>query len=456
MLPRKWMQAALIAAALFAIPGCGFDLPKPDDSMPGEDYSEGDAFDWKAYEGTRIKVILAQHPWASLVQGHIGEFEELTGIKVNLEIFPEQQARQKLAVVLAAGGQDVDAFMTAIHNERYWYHQSGWYEDLGKYLNDPRMTFAGYDFHDLFEGTRNLGVAPDGTVTSIPFTVNPMIFYYRKDLFEQAGLHPPRTLDEVRAYAEILHRPPEVYGFVNRGLRNANVYPWATILREMGGDFFAVDGKNPALNSEAAVRATEWYGRMLREFGPPGVTGFNWNESIAFFAQGRAAMGYESANFTAVFEDPEQSAVAGRVGYMLVPPDARTGIVDASSGAAGLAVSKGSTKKEAAWYFVQWATGKEMMLRAQLAGVGTSRRSAWESEEFKHNTKMPADWIEAFQEALNITGLWIPPLKGTNEFRDILGIEIQSVIQGADPRTAMDRAQKAVEEFMARESRGVR
>jgi multiple sugar transport system substrate-binding protein len=221
----------------------------------------------------------------------------------------------------------------------------------------------------------------------------------------------------------------------------------------MGGSFFAEDGITPTLNTKEAIRATEWYCSMLEQFGPPGVVNFNWNEAISIFAQGEAAMGYDSANFTSRFEDPADSKVVGKVGYMLLPPDASTGIVDAGSGAAGLAISRGSLKKEAAWYFVQWATGKEMTLKAQVSGVGTSRSSAWESEEFKNNTKMPVDWVIAFQEALKITKLSLPPLKGTNEFRNIVGIEIQSVIQGADPKAAMDRAQQAVEKFMIDESK---
>jgi ABC-type glycerol-3-phosphate transport system substrate-binding protein len=171
---------------VFTVSIVGFSLLKPFEqrnsvnegtSDRADNLSENEEnFDWKAYEGTRIRVIFVKHPWVNVIQNHLGEFEKLTGIKVILDTLPEQQARQKLVIVLAAGGQDVDAYMTAIHNEHLLYHQSEWYTDLRKFLDNPKLTSRDYDFKDFYEATRNLGVQPDGSVTSIPFTVNPMMF----------------------------------------------------------------------------------------------------------------------------------------------------------------------------------------------------------------------------------------------------------------------------------------
>lgn len=246
-----------------------------------------------------------------------------------------------------------------------------------------------------------------------------------------------------------------MYGFVNRGMKNANVPVWSFILRSMGGNYFAEDGVTPTLNSEAAIRATEWFGDIMKNYAPPGVIGFNWTEATSLFAQGNAAMSYDGSNFVVQFEDPQKSKVVGKVGYMLLPPDGVTGNQDRNNGMVGLSISYGSRNKEASWLFIQWATGPDMTLRTQLSGLSTLRASIYESEEYKNSKMMPVDWTNCVQEALRLSK-WnlLPDVNGVQEYRDILGIEIQNVIGGVkDARTAMNDAQKNIEEFMKKDTK---
>ncbi|MBU5442291.1 sugar ABC transporter substrate-binding protein [Paenibacillus sp. MSJ-34] len=403
---------------------------------------------WRAYEGKTLRVLFNKHPWSEFIDKNVNEFVDKTGIKVDIEIIPEQQARQKIAVEMAAGGREIDAFMTGLHVEKNIYHFAGWYENLKPYLDNPKLTAAEYDFEDFFEGSRK-SIAVDDFITSLPMDINPILFYYRKDLLEQADIQPPTTWQEVREAAQKLHNPPEVYGYVNRGLRNANVYNWGPVLRSMGGKFFAEDQTTPLLNSEESIRATEWYAGMLKDFGPPGVVNFNWNEAISIFSQGNAAMTFEGANFATQFEDPSKSKVVGKVGYTVLPKDEVTGIRDTNNSLTAVAISSGSGNKEAAWYFIQWATSKEMTIRAQQNGIATTRTSAWQDEEFKNNAKMPQDWIHAVEETLKVAEPNpLPNIKPVQEYRDLVGIEIQAAIGGEDVRTVMERAQKSVEELM--------
>lgn len=68
---------------------------------------------------------------------------------------------------------------------------------------------------------------------------------------------------------------------------------------------------------------------------------------------------------------------------------------------------------------------------------------------------MPVDWTNCVQEALRLSK-WnlLPDVNGVQEYRDILGIEIQNVIGGVkDARTAMNDAQKNIEEFMKKDTK---
>jgi len=51
-----------------------------------------------------------------------------------------------------------------------------------------------------------------GTLFGMPYFLDPRGMYYRKDLFEGAGLEAPQTFADVREAAKALHNPPTMYG----------------------------------------------------------------------------------------------------------------------------------------------------------------------------------------------------------------------------------------------------
>ena len=65
-------------------------------------------FNWKKFSGQTISVSLAKQPWSDFITPKIPEFEQLTGIKVKLEVLPEDQNRQKMAIAFSSGSGVVD------------------------------------------------------------------------------------------------------------------------------------------------------------------------------------------------------------------------------------------------------------------------------------------------------------------------------------------------------------
>jgi len=58
-------------------------------------------------------------------------------------------------------------------------------------------------------------------------SVDYFILYYNKEIFAKAGASVPKTLDEMNALAEKLtDEKAAFYGYVGRGLRNANMTLW--------------------------------------------------------------------------------------------------------------------------------------------------------------------------------------------------------------------------------------
>ena len=98
--------------------------------------------------------------------------------------------------------------------------------------------------------------------------------------------------------------------WVARGQKNANVPVWTTLLLGQGQGTLDGQGKLQT-ETDAAVQAATLYQRLAREFGPPGMAGFNWGERQTSFAQGRAAFWLDGIGFAAPLEDAKRSRVVG-------------------------------------------------------------------------------------------------------------------------------------------------
>ena len=409
-----------------------------------------DAFSWQRFKGSRIFVLLIKHPWSDNTLDFLPDFEKQTGIKAELSVLPEIQARQKAQIEFTSGSGGVDAWYTSLHVEKRRFWKSGWYADLRKFLNDPTMTAPDYDWGDIHPAGKVIATQPDGSVSALPIYLNIDLLFYRKDLFQQKGLKPPKTLNDMEDSAQKLHNPPTMYGYVGRGLKNANAPPWDWLLYCMGGTFMTKEGK-ANINTPEAIKAMDWYAGMLRRFAPPGVLNFNWYECSAVFMQGIVAMYRDSVFFATPFEDKEKSKIVGKVGYIPLP--AGPGGQFSIGGSDALAISPQSKLQGPAWFFAQWATSKQNAIKQMRAGVGMLRTSIWNNPAVKTMTKMPPDSVDAYLESLRIMGATgvnpaLPEIVSVTEYRDIVGVAIQKAIEGAKSEEVLDQAQKEFQELL--------
>ena len=322
-------------------------------------------FNWKRFQGKELYLILSKHPWVEVLEKNIPEFESLSGMKVKWETLPEIQARQKLVVEMTSASGGVDGFFTSLHVEKKRFWKAGWYEPLNRFLQDRALTPADWDVDDIAGGAKSIITQKDGSISALAAFVDAVILFYRKDLYAQKGLKPPKTHAEWEAQAKQFQSPPGLYGAVFRGLKNANATMFSNTQFQFGADFLTKDGK-AALDTKETVAALDWYAGMLRKYGPPGVINFNWYECSASFMQGQVATYFDGINFANQFEDPAKSKIVGKVGYVAMP--AGPGGAFSSLYGTGMAVSSQSRNKEAAYFFAQWATNKQNAARELLAG----------------------------------------------------------------------------------------
>lgn len=397
-----------------------------------------EAFNWKKFAGQTINVSLAKQPWSDFITPKIPEFEQLTGIKVKLEVLPEDQNRQKMAIAFSSGRGDIDVFGSQRHQEGAKYFAAKWYEPLKPYVNNRSLTAPDFDYADFAPQALN-DVTISGEVIGIPLYSELQLLVYRKDLLEQAGLKVPETLDELEAAAKKLtDKSKGQYGICMRGKGAATTTIYSGILHSMGGSWVDAKGE-AAFTTPEAIKAFDYYGRLAREYGPPGATNYHWLQCQGLLAAGSAAFWTDSNIFFAPLLDPKKSTVSDKFGFAMLPAGA-AGRKPAGGGWFLSTYAK-SKHKEAAWYFIQWAISKDNALKAQLASIPTGRVSAWASEEFKKTDKAP-ELTKATLDSLKLSGTpsWGPPFVAVGEIRDVLGGVVIVAIEGGDVKAAAQKA----------------
>jgi multiple sugar transport system substrate-binding protein len=398
------------------------------------------SFDWKRHKGQKITVSLTKNPRADNIQQHHKEFEELTGIRVDAEQMPEQQQRPKMVMELASGNPSFDVTHYSLHVSKRVVGVGHWLEDLRPYLANSALTAPDYAWNDMSAGALRAVTQPDGRIDSLPVETDVWLVYYNKQLFADKGLSFPKTFDEMLATARKLNDPANgIYGFVARGVKNANVPVWTSMLLGQDQETVAADGKTLLTDTAAAVWAAEMYKALLRETTPPGVVGFNWNECQTSFMQGKIGMWMDGIGFTPPLLDPKVSKIVDRVGFGLMPAGPKAHFCPMFTDAVGIPAK--SKAKEAAYLYCQWATGKQMALNMVKFGAGPSPRiSTYTDPTLMQAGPFGQEWLRTVLASVKITRPGLPEIVPVTEFRDVFGIALTNMIGGADAATELKKA----------------
>lgn len=402
---------------------------------------------WDAYKGTTLRVLLNQHPWQAAMTPYFPEFEKLTGIKLQIETYPEAQFRQKVLVELSTGGQNLDAFMMSPGQEGQLYAKSGWVEDMAAYVNNKSITAGNWGFSDFYPSVVN-STKYAGVMTGVPIQTETTMLFYRKDLFQKYNIAVPKTLAQLEAAAKTLNGKDGVVGIALRGKAAAATSQFAPYMYGYGSQWLNGSGQ-ANFTDPKFVQAMNYYTGLIRNYGPQGAVTMSWPEVTSLFAQGKAAMFTDASLFRSIVDDPKSSTVAGKVGFAAFPggPGGRKPTVTTWT----LAISKGSTHKQAAWLFTQWATNRQNQLRVLLQDVPAVRRSVWNDSSFVKQDKNP-EWTKAHLGQLAVaTPMWNPPVNQVGQVRDALGQAIVGILQGGNSADLLKRADADTNAILSKE-----
>lgn len=328
------------------------------------------------------------------------------------------------------------------------YARDGHVEPLDGYV-----TADGYALDD-FEPAAIEAVSYRGTLYGVPYCDVSNVLIYRRDLFERYGIALPRTMDELTSTALAVQEAArqdgitDFYGITLRGAPSCGLNFWtvgSTWAPAWGVRWYDMDGQ-PTIDTPEHLAALEHYVDLLRRAGPPEAPTMGFEECMATYRSGRAAMVIEPAN--------EASIVYDAGGF--IADNTMTGLVPAGplgTRHAGLycppyAIPARSTVKQAAWELAKFLCAPEQLIEdAQHSGfVEVSRTSVLHDPRF--TARFRPDLLESTRATRAFARGERPVTRHSFAFGDILGEEYALVLSGKKTgHEALQSAQKRIEDL---------
>ena len=297
-----------------------------------------------------------------------GAFNEAyPNVEVNLTVLPENEIRQTITTDITQQTGEFDVVTIGPFEVPLWAEQ-GWLEQV----DDDVAGNAAYDFDDVFDSMK-AGLTYEDGIYALPFYGESAMTFYRKDLFEAAGLEMPErpTWTQIAEFAAAIDSD-EVSGICLRGLPGWGEMgaPLGTVINAFGGRWFDEDW-NATLTEDDTAAAIRFYIETLQKYGPAGVTGNGFTESETLLIQGQCAQWYDATSAAELITDPAINPDADQIGFAYGPSEKIEGGNWLWSW--NFAMAANSDAKEAALAFMTWATSKEYIQLVVEAEGGFSR-----------------------------------------------------------------------------------
>ena len=375
---RRTAGAALAGVLVVAAVGCGND----DDSAPSEtnaggtDSSTVDSTDRSTTteanagdaggcgelgDGGAINVFLIPSPSSTSIQSFIPDFEADTCIDVNVTETPYGEAHQKqlLAYEQGDGQFDVAQF------DNTYLAAFGAAEAMTP-LDDYLANSPAYDIDDFTVGQQDYGKY-DGSTLGLTLSTEPMIQWYRTDLYDELGLEPAEDWTQYYDNAKAISDAGEADGTI-MGFGSSAAWWWMTLVWSFGGQIYD-DNLTPTANSPEAVAATEYF-KSLLDVAPDGAISANGDDvAFKFLSQPIGSM-VQYSGYYGFVEDPDANAFPDAIGTAKMP----LGEVDITHLAGwNIGIPADSKNADLGWQFLEYVLGKDnarAFLESGAAAIG--------------------------------------------------------------------------------------
>lgn len=353
---------------------------------------------------------------------------EHPNIKVDVQELGFAAFFEKLPLALTSG--DVPDVVTTGLMWAPQYVTSGAYADL---LPLSHGMLNGKPLAEVLPKGMLDAARSNGKLYGMPFDFDAYAFYYRKDLFQAAGVDhiPTSWSDLAKALAKVADPAKGRYALVVDPSWNS----WDPVLYAFGGRYLDADG-NAVFNSPQAVASLTYLKKLVDDqVGIVPAPG----EYTSLLSSGQAAAFYNGPYMMGVLKKsaPEQAG-DWRVTSLPTEPHYGTHI-----GGTHLAIMAGSQHKEAAWKFIEFmmrkanqeylwkVSGAAPALLPAMDGTVVSQPDPYFGGEVT---------IPVFKQAIS-DGIPNPTVAEWSQLADVINSALQDVLlNGADVQKSLDAA----------------
>jgi len=440
---------------------------------------------WKQFAGETVRVLTENTPPSLGIRGAAPMFEKLTGMKVEFTLDFIDPLKEKMFLDLRSGNPQFH--VNYAQPKPIGAVMCDYWTPINKFVDIKTGKSLMLDLPDVPEvPPEGLAYAfspmhfrigcqyyNEGVAYGLPYDTAMGILFYNKDIIEKYGkkfedkygkqMKPDEntTWEDLYIIADFINNDcPEVdYGL---GFHYAQGWPinqdYVALLRSYGvvSEGFA-EIKDPTLGSrnpgpymsdkkdyDGALQVLEMMKKFASIIHPDSLV-WDWAGLGTAQATGKIAMQVNCGEFCPYLEDPNESIVAGKVGYS-VDPKGPAGIHGVELGAACLAIPSQLPEREQkkAWLFVLWATGPQGQWEAFTRYYGTptrvssyeqARKEGWLEEDstFRKAQHLRVQDIQMnkYSDGLNIG----PKIPTYTQYLDIVGGELSKLVGGRTKST---------------------
>jgi len=308
-----------------------------------------------------LNLFLIPSPSSTSIQSFIPEFEEKTGVKVNVSETPYGEAHQKqlLSYKQKSGAYDIAQFDNSFLAP---FCQAKAMTDLGEWVSGSDE----YDINDFDKGQQDYGKCASGETFGLTLSTEPMIQWYRTDLYEKLGIKPATTWDEWYSNAQKIQASGASGQLIGFG---PNVsWWWMTMVWSFGGKLYD-ENLNPTVNSPEAIAAVDYMKKLL-SVSPKGAITANGDEVTSKFLGENIGAMLNYSGYYGMALDPSINKNAGKFATAPMPK----GASDITHLAGwNIGIPSDAKNPNAAWAFLEFVLGKtnaKAYLESGAAAIG--------------------------------------------------------------------------------------
>ncbi|MCZ8515628.1 sugar ABC transporter substrate-binding protein [Paenibacillus filicis] len=360
-----------------------------------------------------------------VIKKMIASFEAANpNIKVELISPPLESADNKISTLLSVK-DELDVLEVRDVTVKQFVTNK-WIADLTSYTS----AWSGYK--NLNANSLAMANYIDNKPYYIPYGLYQKMLFYRKDWFDQKGLTPPKTWDDLAKAAKTLtDSPNNRFGYSFRGGSGADGYI-VDLLRDYNGTNVNLDDamflKSGAtiFSTPEAKQGMALYVSLYKDGSPKDSINWAFAEQVQGFVSGATGMLIQDPDTI----DPVKQGLKEGTWATAPMPTGPSGASHYKVGAAGWGMTSYSKHPKEAWKLIEFLSSPEQnAVFTKVAGVIPIHNSASVDKYFKEGAYKP------YIDMANDTAHYFPykpetDYKGFGEWRKIVQQDAQAVLLG--------------------------